>query len=118
MAIGACGETADGPAGVGSCGELADMYIMSFQDAIDAVELADPEIPDGMDGGEDQERLDRIFHIIGGLDWVELHADIAVRWGELACEPANPAEVFRSRASALSYETPVGEFMASDYFDL
>lgn len=118
MAIGACSETVDGPAGVNSCGDLADLYIASYQDAINAVELADPEIPDGVDGGEDQERLDRIFHMIGGLDWVELHGAIAVRWGELGCEPSDLTEVVRGRVENLSYETPVGAYLVNDYFDL
>ena len=118
MATGACSETAEGPVGVDSCGELDDLYVASYQDAIDAVELADPEIPDGVDSGEDQERLNRIFHIIGGLDWVELQSEIAVLWGELRCEPTDLSEVVRSRVGDLSYETPVGEYLVNDYFDL
>ena len=118
LAVSACDGSADGRSGVDSCDDLADMYVALHRQAVDDVERADPAIPDGVDGGEDQERLNRIFHIIGGLDWVELHADIAVRWGELGCEPTDLTEVVRSRAGDLSYETPVGEYMINDYFDL
>lgn len=118
LAIGACSETTDGPTGVDSCSVLADLYVASYQDAIDAAELADPELPDDVDSGLDQDRLDRIFHIIGGLDWVELHSEIALRWAELACEPVDLVDVLRDRVEGLSYETPVGEYLVEDYFEI
>ena len=49
----ACTGSPDDPSAANLCGELADRYVASHQDAIDAVERADPEIPDGVDAVED-----------------------------------------------------------------
>jgi hypothetical protein len=118
LVVGACSESADGPAGVDSCDDLADLYVSLHQQAVDDVESADPAIPDGVDSGEDGERLNRILHVIGGLDWIERTSDIAVRWGELGCEPADVTDVLRDRVDELSYETPVGEYLVESYFGL
>jgi hypothetical protein len=114
----ACGQAPDGPAGVDSCDDLADLYVAVHQQAVDDVELADPAIPDGVDSGEDGERLNRILHVFGGLDWIERTSEIAVRWGELGCEPADATDVLRSRVGDLSYETSVGEYLVETYFGL
>ncbi len=114
----ACGQTPDGPAGVDSCDDLADLYLAVHQQAVDDVELADPAIPDGVDSGEDGERLNRILHVIGGLDWVEGISDIAIRWGELGCKPQDVTDVLRDRVDELSYEMPVGEYLVESYFGL
>jgi len=118
LVVGACSGSSDGPSGVDSCDDLADMYVALHQQAVDDVERADPAIPDGVDGAEDGERLNRVLHIIGGLDWVEGISDIALRWEELGCEPADMTEVLRGRADELSYETPVGEYLVESYFGL
>ena len=118
LAVSACDGSADGPSGADSCDDLADMYVALHQQAVDDVERADPVIPDGVDSGEDGERLNRILHVIGGLDRVEGISDIALRWGELACEPTDLTEVLRDRVGELSYETPVGEYLVESYFDL
>ncbi len=116
LAVSACDGSADGRSGVDSCDDLADMYVALHRQAVDDVERADPAIPDGVDGGEDGERLNRILHIIGGLDWVEGMSDIALRWDELGCEPVDVTDVLRDRVDELSYETPVGEYLVEDYF--
>ena len=118
LAMGACDGSADGPSGVDSCDDLADMYVALHQKAVDDVERADPAIPDGVDSGEDGERLNRILHVIGGLDWVEGISDIALRWDELGCEPADVTDVLRGRVDELSCETPVGEYLVVSYFGL
>lgn len=118
MILVACTGSPDDPSLANSCGDLADRYLASHQDAIDAVEGADPEIPDGVDAGEDQERLYRINHIIGGLDWTEAHSEIVLRWNDLACEPNDLMEVLHDRAGELSYGTPAGEYLFESYFQL
>ena len=118
LALGACDGSADGPSGVDSCDDLADMYVALHQQAVDDVERADPAIPDGVDSGEDGERLNGILHVIGGLDWVERISDISLRWDELGCEPVAVTDVLRGRVNELSYETPVGEYLVESYFGL
>ena len=118
LVLASCAKSSDDPSSVESCTQLADRYVAMHQEAIDAVERADPVIPDGVDSGEDGERLNRILHVIGGLDRVEGISDIALRWGELACEPTDLTEVLRDRVGELSYETPVGEYLVESYFDL
>lgn len=89
----ACGRSSDDPSAADSCAALADRYVASHQDAIDAVERADTEVPDGAEAGVDEERFYRINHIIGGLDWTEVQSEIARRWDELACVPNDLTEV-------------------------
>lgn len=118
LLLASCGQPSDDPSSVESCAQLADRYVAMHQEAVDAVERADPVIPDGVDSGEDGERLNRILHVIGGVDWIEGVSDIALRWGELSCEPADVTDVLRGRADDLSYETPVGEYLVESYFGL
>ena len=118
LLLSSCAQSSDDPSGVESCAQLADRYIAMHQEAVDAVERADPVIPDGVDSGEDGERLNRILHVIGGVDWVEGVSDIALRWGELGCESTDLTEVLRDRVDELSYETPVGEYLVESYFGL
>ena len=118
LAVSACDGSADGPSGLDSCDDLSDMYVALHQQAVDDVERADPAIPDGVDSGEGGERLNRILHVIGGLDWVEGISDIALRWDDLGCEPTDMTYVLRGRVDELSYETPVGEYLVESYFGL
>ncbi|MEA2024513.1 MAG: hypothetical protein U9N79_09525 [Actinomycetota bacterium] len=114
----ACGQSTDDTPGVDSCTELGDVLVTSYQDAIDAVEDADPDLPDGVDEGEDQQRVYDIVHIMGGLDWIEGNTDMGVRWDELGCEPQDMNSVVHDRMDELSYETPAGEYLVEIYFGL
>ncbi len=114
----ACGQSTDGLQGVDSCTELADVLVASYQDAIDAVADADPELPDGEDEGEDQQRVYDIIHIMGGLDWIEGNTEMGLRWEELGCEPQDMNIVVHNRVDELSYETPAGEYLVETYFGL
>jgi hypothetical protein len=49
---------------------------------------------------------------------LEAHGELARRWDELACVPDDLNEVFQDRGDELSYETPVGEYLATFYFEL
>jgi hypothetical protein len=117
IAAAACAGSTDGPT-TESCSELADQYVAAHHQAVDAVDTAQPDIPDSLGSGEDGERLDRILHVIGGLDWIERTSDIAVQWEALGCEPQDLTEVLRDRAAELSYDTLQGRWLVETYFGL